>query len=314
MSVNLESVLKNIQSEKNTKLIPANIRKNITVLGVQGILQPVTVTGGDVGLAIYLQNETPINPEGIWINTDKTYDDIYIETELYTTEHSLIYASNTEDDPSNVIKGRTVPANFDFSTYCQRGNKFHFFGYWNSGSNNASTTATLQHYSYDFDTDTWVTHSNCPVPQGGGYAVWFEDNTILIFGNKHTDYYNYMYRYTISTDTWERLNDISISGWSSTGPVDGAYDSVNQIVYLHRYTSIFKYTISNGLFEVVTNSFGQYDTNYRMGLVYSSGYLFAPGAVYNSGAIRLNLSTNVITNATTSKAGLGLTTIYSVRK
>ena len=167
MSVNLESVLKNIQSEKNTKLSPENIRKGITALGVQGTLQPVTVSGGDVGLAIYLQDETPTNPEGIWMNTDKTYDDIYIETEIHTTQHSNISSANTTDDDSNFIKGRTVPTNLSLSTYCQRGNKFHFFGHWTSSLNDTSSTLTLQHYSYDFDTNVWTKLSDCPIPQGG---------------------------------------------------------------------------------------------------------------------------------------------------
>lgn len=314
MSVNLEQVLENIQTEKNTKLIPTNIRKGVTALGIQGTLQPVTISGGDVGLAIYLQNETPINPEGIWMNTTKTYDDIYIETQLYTTEHSLIYASNPAEDESNYIRGRTVPTNFDLCTYCQRGNRFHFFGYWSSSYNNSSSTQTLQHYSYDFDTDTWVKHSNCPVPQGGGYAVWFDDNTIYIFGNKHTNYYNYMYRYTINTDTWERLTDISISGWTSGYTVDGAYDSVNKIAYFHCNQLICKYTFSTGIFETLKTGYGVYSSGQRNGLVYSSGYLFWPNAVTsNANGYKMNISNGVVTNIFSSIVTyIGLTTIYSV--
>lgn len=313
MSVNLENVLKNIQTEKNTKLKPENIRKGVTALGVQGTLQPVTVQGGDVGLAIYLQDETPINPEGIWMNTDKTYDDIYLETQLYTTEHSLIYGSNTEDDPSNYVKGRTVPSNFDYCTYCQRGNKFHFFGYWSSSVNNSSTTATLQHYSYDFDTNVWTKHSDCPIPQGGGYAVWYDNNNIVLLGNRHTNYYNYVYRYTISTDTWEQLENVSISGWTSGYLVDGAYDSANQEVYLHCYQTFFKYTISTGTFETIMAGYGQYNRDYRMGLVYSSGYLFFPPSSYQGTGTKLNLSTGVTSSIFSSKiSNLGYTTIYSV--
>ena len=73
MSVNLESVLKNIQKEKNTKLIADNLRYGVNCMGVQGGLHPVTIEGGNIGEAIYLQDTTPEDPNGIWINTDKTH-------------------------------------------------------------------------------------------------------------------------------------------------------------------------------------------------------------------------------------------------
>nr|DAY48114.1 MAG TPA: Kelch repeat [Caudoviricetes sp.] len=295
MSVNLESVLKNIQSEKNTKLRPENIRKGVTALGIQGTLQPVTVQGGDVGLAIYLQNETPINPEGIWMNTNKTYDDIYIETEIHTTQHSHISSANTTDDDSNFIKGRTVPTNLSLSTYCQRGNKFHFFGHWTSGLNNTSSTLTLQHYSYDFDTNVWTKLSDCPVPQGGAAAEWTDDDTIYIIGNRHTNYYNYVYRYTISTDTWERLEDVPLSAWASAIITDSCYDQDNQIIYLRQSAYIFKYEVTNNSFSIVKAISASYNSgSYRHGIVFIPGYLFFTQGNNSNGIVpiyRLNLLT-----------------------
>ena len=211
MSVNLESVLKNIQSEKNTKLTANNLRYGVNCMGVQGGLHPVTIEGGNIGKAIYLQDTTPEDPNGIWINTDKTYDDIYIENERYVTDGSILFSNADTTDPSNVIANHTNNGlNLLGATYAQRGNVVHFFGFHSTTSSAETTALVHRHWKYDFDSNTWTQLSDCPTPQGGVKAVWI-GNYIYIFGtayNVNSDYRQYSYKYDTINDTWERIADL----------------------------------------------------------------------------------------------------------
>ena len=94
MSTNLETVLNTIQADKNNNCKPENIRYGTELLGVKGTLKPVTLDGGDVSMNIYNGDVVPTDPNGIWLNTDKQYEQIYAETNKYTNAYSFIYVNS----------------------------------------------------------------------------------------------------------------------------------------------------------------------------------------------------------------------------
>lgn len=255
MSVNLESVLKNIQSEKNTKLTANNLRYGVNCMGVQGGLHPVTIEGGDIGTAIYLQDTTPEDPNGIWINTDKTYDDIYIENERYATDGSIVFSNADTTDPSNPIANHT---NNNMSllgaTYAQKGNVVHFFGFYSQTSSQNTTELVHRHWKYDFDTDTWTQLSDCPTPQGGVKAVWVGDY-IYIFGTTYpvnSDYRLYAYKYDTINDIWTRLDDMPTVTYINYG-LGCVYDN-DDTIYILGYSYNYKYIISTGSYIALRTS------------------------------------------------------------
>lgn len=290
MSVNLESILKMIQIEKDNNLKPENIRYGTSCLGVKGTLKPVTLTGGDTATGIYLQDETPVDPNGIWLNTDKQYEQIYAETNKYTDAYSFVYGNDKSDADNNTnpIYGITLPKKFYKCTTCQRGNIIHYFGYlyFSSTSYDASvnpTSDTLVHYMYNYDTNTWTRLADCPTPQGGGYAVWVNDY-IYIFGTVHTDYTQYVYKYDTINDTWERMTDLlSKVQYMVSGCFDG-----NETVYYAKTYNLYSYNINTGEQLQVTTLRGLIVNSSSMATSNSNSYYsivnvlyYDTGCIYN---------------------------------
>lgn len=293
MSVNLESVLKNIQSEKNTKLTANNLRYGVNCMGVQGGLHPVTIDGGDIGMAIYLQDTTPEDPNGIWINTDKTYDDIYIENERYVADGSIVFSNADTTDPSNPIANRTNnDLDLHGATYAQKGNVVHFFGFHSTTASAETTTLVHRHWKYDFDTNTWTQLSDCPTPQGGISAVWVGDY-IYIFGTAYgvnADYRQYSYKYDTVNDVWERITDLPGSNSNIVNRGLGcAYDG-NDTIYIVGNTFHYKYIISTDGYVPLSNNSNTFGYN---GVVYYNNRLFsAPYVAFNRYCQRYDIATN----------------------
>ena len=256
MSVNLETVLQNIQAEKDSKLTANNLRYGINCMGVQGGLKPISVEGGDIGRKIYLQGTAPALAEGIWMNTDKTYDDIYIENERYSTDGSIFFSNADTTDPSNVIANHTNnDLNLLGATYAQRGNVVHFFGFHSSTSSAETTALTQRHWKYDFDTNTWTQLSDCPTPQGGVKAVWVGDY-IYIFGTAYgvnEDYRKYSYKYDTINDTWERLTDLPTIPSNITSRGLGCVYDENDTIYIIGSNYYYAYAISTNSYTAISS-------------------------------------------------------------
>ena len=147
MSTNLEKILDRIQQDKDANVKPENIRFGTSVMDVQGLLKPIIVDGGDTATLIHLQkDDAPVQYEGIWLNTDKEYSDIFIEEDRYTNTYSYIYTKDPTDDTKNIIKDITIPVSFLGSTYVQRGNIVHMFGYYDRTASNNTSERINQHY------------------------------------------------------------------------------------------------------------------------------------------------------------------------
>lgn len=303
MSVNLETVLKNIQTEKNTKLTANNLRYGVECMGIKGGLHPVTIEGGDIGRAIYLQDTTPEDPNGIWINTDKTYDNIYLENERYATDGSIVFSNADTTDTSNPIANHTNNGlNLMMATYAQKDNVVHFFGFHSTTASAETTALVHRHWKYDFDTNTWTQLSDCPTPQGGVKAVWIGDY-IYIFGTAYTvntDYRQYAYKYDTINDTWERIADLPTVATSiSTRGLGCVYDN-NDNIYILSDSYHYCYTISTNTYTALTSP-SNYGAGYNNGYYYNN-YIYYQTYICRSNwyFARYNIATGTWSNIRTS--------------
>lgn len=283
----------------NLGIVPEKIIEGESILGVNGIAKTsedlqeqldaqdaiieqlkealnnkTAGNGGDTATCIYLQNETPTDKNGIWINTDKTYENIYIENEKYTNKYSFMYSSvNDEIDDSNLIQKIRLPQSFYGSTYCQSGNVIHMFGYYYSNDN---LSKMLSHYKYDYDTNEWTKLADCPTPQGDGGAVWIGDY-IYIFGTSHPDYRKYAYKYDTLNDSWERLADITTTNTVNTNgftsassyKISACYNiDTPDYIYLACGAIVVTYNILEQSYVDITNKLssilGSYFNNFRI--------------------------------------------------
>lgn len=263
MSSNLETVLNKIQTNKNTNVKPENIRYGVDILGVNGTMRPVEVTGGDTGTCVYTQNETPTDFNGIWINTDKNCNDIYVEDSYCPTVEQPIFQGFDEGD-ENVVYNTVPPYDIAGATTCQIGNVIHFFGQEVYNPDNAPTTAHSNHYKYDFETNTWTKLADCPTPQGFGGAVNI-GNYIYIIGCGFADYFNYVYKYNIEDDSWEKVGEMAgsdftlvkttaddpIKFWACKDSSDNIYISFSLRVCTSTYNSRVNYI---GIFKLNINT------------------------------------------------------------
>lgn len=301
MSTNLETVLNTIQADKNNNCKPENIRYGTELLGVKGTLKPVTLNGGDTATCIYLQDETPTDKNGIWINTDKICDQISIENELYTNQYTVVSKVQGQVDSTNLINKITLPSTFGGSTYCQKGNIMHIFGRYayntSTSVGNVDENLKIQHYSYDFEKNEWTKLSDCPTPQGGGGAVWI-DNYIYIFGTVYKDYVMYAYKYNVIDDTWERLADITLENsplFSSSSDyvyfLDCCHNNMSNpnLIYLRKSNTVLIYNIETNTYEKYSSFMQNVRTSYYKETTYNYRVLFA---FYNNMIIFLSTHDN----------------------
>ena len=322
MSTNLETILNKIQTNKNTNVKPENIRYGVDILGVNGTMRPVEVTGGDTGTCVYTQNETPTDFNGIWINTDKNCNDIYIEDSYCPTVEQPIFQGFDEGD-ENVVYNTVPPYDIVGATTCQIGNVIHFFGREINNANAAPAATHSNHYKYDFETDTWTKLADCPIPQGFGGAVNI-GNYIYVIGSGFKDYCKNVYKYNIKTDSWEKVGDMHGNDFNLTEDTINKYgcwvckdDNDNVYVRFNRDTLkplngntrtmiLFKLNLENA--ELVTlfsvSAASNSPTFYEEPLSYCNGFILFPHYYYDYGAKYAVYIYDVATNSKIEKNNL----------
>lgn len=325
MSSNLETVLNKIQTNKNTNVKPENIRYGVDILGVNGTMRPVEVTGGDTGTCIYTQKETPTDFNGIWINTDKNCNDIYIEDSYCPTVEQPIFQGFDEGD-ENVVYNTVPPYDIVGATTCQIGNVIHFFGREISNPTSAPEAAHSNHYKYDFETNTWTKLADCPTPQGFGGAVNI-GNYIYVIGCGFADYFNYVYKYNIENDSWEKVGEMHGDDFTLTLNTSGSSSSkcpycnvckddndniylmfgarVNECTYLYKLnkdTAVLTKVISTAYYSRHMTT-----TWYEAQLNYYNGYIIWGEYEYNSGSryylLMYNIQSNTLTKPNSTSYG-----------
>lgn len=279
-------------------------------------------TGVDIGTCVYTQNETPTDFNGIWINTDKNCNDIYIEDSYCPTVEQPIFQGFDEGD-SNVVYNTVPPYDIIGATTCQVGNVIHFFGREVDNPTGAPEATHSNHYKYDFETDTWTKLADCPTPQGEGGAVNI-GNYIYVIGSGFKDYCKNVYKYNIKTDSWEKVGDMHGNDFNLTEDTINRYgcwvckdDNDNVYVRFNRDTLkplygntrtmiLFKLNLENAeLVTLFSVSAAANDVSfYRETLSYCNGFILFPHYYYDNGKKYAVYIYDVSTNSKIEKNNL----------
>ncbi len=238
--------------------------------------------GGKVKLNIYAQTTEPTDKNGIWLQTDKTFDKIYFDTNVVTAatwDTSMTYTS--------------IPYEFRYGGSATVGTDIYLFG-----SSSARNTA----YKYDTLTDTYSQLADIPYSFYGGSTIAV-DTDIYLFGSNVSGNTKKAYKYDTLTDTYMALTDI---------PYDfarGGISYLNGIIYLlggkDDYSTGYKYDINANSYTQIPGSPNgvRFDCRYaEVATVGEDVYIFGGGrvdyTVYVKTAYKYNMTTNVVTKLT----------------
>ena len=190
--------------------------------------------GGKVKLNIYAQTTEPTNKDGIWLETNKTFDKIYFKENIVQAENydrtktypniditnyngvvyikPYIYYLGSNTNPyqirrynveTNIIEKLTDASREIFSRcscYCAIGDIIYVFG-----SISGSTPNTIS-YKYDTKTGTITSIANCPhkMSNNCSYAIAYNNNIYLIGDptSYSSDNGKIMYKYSPDTNSY----------------------------------------------------------------------------------------------------------------
>ena len=151
--------------------------------------------GGKVKLNIYTQTTEPTNKNGLWLQTNHSYEKIVFDENVY-------YG----DEWQSSVSTPRVPYNARYNSSVSIGNDVYVFG-GATNINAGNETNSLTAYKYNILTDTWTQLTDIPYYFffGGTVAIGTD---IYIFGSHNSSYSKRAYKYDTLTDTYTRLTDI----------------------------------------------------------------------------------------------------------
>ena len=297
----LNDNLTEILRQKNTYLLPANIRSGVTILGVTGTLEDAdtltnTVTnlenqvtelttaldnktaGSIIEPNIFVQSTEPTSKDGIWLQTNKT-------VEHYVSDYMLYESNGWDTNAMDTIESIPYPC---WGNNCVAvGSDIYVFG---------SGTDGYRHYTYKYNTltNTYTRLADIPSEFWGGNVVAVGNN-IFLFGD-YTDSYNRAYKYSISNNQYTLLTQTPI-------PIRGnSAVAVGKFVYLlgdrSYHNKVYRY---DTVIDVYTN-LEDIPYNFYNGTVTVIGtdaYLFGSGtAEYRQYAYKYDTVTDSYTRLT----------------
>ena len=211
----LEQKLRDIADEKDLKILPENIKKDVEIFDVTGTyegssqeinnqdkeitengtytadegytgLGTVTVNvpqeGGSGDVKLFVQTTEPENKNGIWVKTDTQYE-------------NKIAVQNALSETGEYTKLADIPYMFYYGSAVAIGTDIYLLG-GSSSQNN---------YKYDILTDTYTQLKNIPYTFHYGDAVAIGTDIYLLGGSSSQ---NNNYKYDTLTDTYSRLKNI----------------------------------------------------------------------------------------------------------
>lgn len=222
-----------IKEEKDTKIIPGNIKKDVTVLGVTGTLEP------SADINIFTQTTEPTTKEGIWLNTNNSFDSIQFTDNVVAGE---------EWDLEKITSYPSIP--YNFSGYncgiTSVGTDVYLFGF--GGSNPNCYLA----YKYDTLTNSFTQISNIPTAFYQGSVTSIGTNIYLCSGSGVAA--KYVYKYDTLTGVYTKLADASYMSYTCK------VTSVGNCIYIYNGTTASKYDVttqkSTRLTDVPYNFYG----------------------------------------------------------
>ena len=205
MSTILE-VSNQILNEKNTKIIPENIKKGVTIFDIEGALEGGS--GSRLSLNIFMQETEPENKNGIWLQGNHDLENVIADTNVFASEEwNTVKTNNLKEMPYSFSNGRCAAIGTDI----------YLFGH--------SSTGNRYTYKYDTLTDTYTRLTDMPIGWYAGTATAVGTD-IYIMGSDNTNVKKYAYKYDTLTDTYTRLTDIP------TDFYDGGADAIGTDIYL----------------------------------------------------------------------------------
>ena len=228
LKTNLEQILQ----EKQTKIIPENIKKNVEIFGITGTLEAEINTSDATATA-----DDIINPKTAYVNGEK------ITGNIATTQISLETNVESETIPDTIIGSFNI-------LYGLSEDREYLFIFENNGSQNAtSNTWELKVYKKEANSyilNTTFTRENLDIDIGaylisiGPWGLFNDDNKLLICV-KHSGYnstiFGIVYDKLSNTITMPHsisLGEFNAYGWSNANPIYP--DIVANSCRISRYT------------------------------------------------------------------------------
>ena len=269
MSTLLEKA-NSILAEKTTKILPENLKKNITAFGVTGTLE----TGAK--LNIYTQLTEPTKKDGLWLKTSNTPTSIVDDENVYT---------GGEWNLDKMSELKAIPYSFYSGSATSIGTDIYIFG--GSGGDTRA-------YKYDTTTDTYTQLTNIPYSfrEGSTASVGTD---IYLFGSASGSFQT-AYKYNTLTDTYTQLTIVPYSFYY------GGAASVGTDIYLFgskasgSYETAYKYNTLTDTYTQLANI----PYSFYYGGTASVGtdiYLFGGGSS-NTTAYKYDTTTDTYTQLT----------------
>lgn len=162
-------------------------------------------SSGSSSMNLFVQLNEPEIKEGVWLQTNNTYDNVLFDNSVVT---NLELLDRDNDGFSN------LPFNAVGSAVVTVDNDIYIFG------TQYSTYSSIA-YKYTPSTNTYTQLSNIPNSFSYGSAIAIGTD-IYLFGSIGSPYNTYTFKYDTLTDTYLRMADIPIPywGWHSLSVVD----------------------------------------------------------------------------------------------
>ena len=212
----LEQKLRDIANEKDLKILPENIKKDVEIFDVTGTyegssqeinnqdkeitengtytadegytgLGTVTVNvpqeGGSGDVKLFVQTTEPENKNGIWVKTDTQYE-------------NKIAVQNALSETGEYTQLKNIPYGFVYGSAVAIGTDIYLLG----GS------ISQNNYKYNTLTDTYTQLANIPYDFYYGDAVAIGTDIYLLGGSYGSE--NNNYKYDTLTDKYTQLKNI----------------------------------------------------------------------------------------------------------
>ena len=184
LKTNLEEILQ----EKQTKIIPENIKKDVTIFDVTGTYEGANLSNN---INVFMQETEPELKNGIWLQNNNTYDKVIVDKEA--SDSGIIIGDKLSNFPVDTRAS---------SISVLAGNNIYIFS---TGRENHS-------YKYNIIDDTFsrIADVDEVLDDGMQYSgIYFPEDDIIYFA-----YSTAITTYDIKTDSYVRY---SLSGTSGNG-------------------------------------------------------------------------------------------------
>lgn len=184
LKINLEEILQ----EKQTKIIPENIKKDVTIFDVTGTYEGANLSNN---INVFIQETEPELKNGIWLQNNNTYDKVIIDKEA--SNSGIIIGDKLSNFPVDTDEA---------SVLVLAGNDIYIFDY------------NQDHHSYKYniidDTFSRIADVDETLDDGMQYSgIYFPEDDVIYFA-----YGTAITTYDIKTDSYVRY---SLSGTSGNG-------------------------------------------------------------------------------------------------